>query len=281
MEISGSYDSCKDSIRRLIKDITREIRKARTFENGNKYIDLSRLTFIDSNLSVIIYAYIKILISTKQITSDDNYFIIPPIAESLNKHLNKNNFCSLWRGKAEQDSNNTIIKISENKNTTESIETLVSYVYLKLVELSMAENDINEFIAYLGEVCANSFQHGRTDNLYISGQFFPSRHELNLTFINFGKTFRQNIESFCFNEKYITWAFIEGNTTINSFGYGMSNFMALLNKYDADIVIISDNEIYSKENGIIKDEICSDLFLGGTLMNIKFKLNEYNIIKRC
>ena len=35
------------------------------------------------------------------------------------------------------------------------------------------------------------------------------------------------------------------------------------------------------ENGIIKDEICSDLFLGGTLMNIKFKLNEYNIIKRC
>ena len=185
MEISGSYDSCKDSIRRLIKDITREIRKARTFENGNKYIDLSRLTFIDSNLSVIIYAYIKILISTKQITSDDNYFIIPPIAESLNKHLNKNNFCSLWRGKAEQDSNNTIIKISENKNTTESIETLVSYVYLKLVELSMAENDINEFIAYLGEVCANSFQHGRTDNLYISGQFFPSRHELNFTFINF------------------------------------------------------------------------------------------------
>ena len=61
----------------------------------------------------------------------------------------------------------------------------------------------------------------------------------------------------------------------------MTYFMELLKKYDADVVIVSDNEIYSKENGIINDEVYSDLYLGGTLMNIKFKLNEYNIIKRC
>lgn len=281
MELSGSYDSCKNSIRKLIKDITQEIRKAKSFEIGNKYIDLSHLTFIDSNLSVIIYAYIKILISTKKITSDNKYIIIPPIAEPLYKHLNKNNFCSLWKGKVEEDSNNTIIKISENKNTTESIETIASCIYTKLADLLMAEDEINKFITYLGEVCANSFQHGETDNLYISGQFFPSRHELNLTFINFGKTFRQNIESLCTDGKYITWAFVEGNSSSNSWGYGMTYFMELLKKYDADVVIVSDNEIYSKENGIINDEVYSDLYLGGALMNIKFKLNEYNIIKRC
>lgn len=281
LKISGSYNSCKGSIKKLIKDITNQMNRKNFFAHREKIIDMSELTYIDSNLSVIIFGFIKSIITASSIFAVNIFKILPPKHDALKQVLYKNNFCKLWNDEALEDTHKTIIKIAEYKNTTDCIESTISDFYELFLNLKMSENDIYKFIAYLGEVFHNCFQHGNSKSVYFSGQFFPQKHELDVTIFNFGKTFKQNISNFIQDEKYISWAFLPQTSTDNSLGMGMCKFLDLLKEYNADIIMISDNEIYTIENGTTKDEIHRDLNLGGTLLNIKFKLDEYNIIKKC
>lgn len=277
--LSGTYCSSISSIAMLIKNINKELIKVRHIDTENKIVDLSRLEYMDSNLCVILYAYLKLLIRYRSNMTNENYYLAMPHEEKLATHLKKNNFCSLWGEKNKYDYNNTIIKISENRTDLESIIYLYKNLSPKLLNLGMKEDDVNEFISYLGELCTNAFQHGKSEYLYLSGQFYPNKHELDFTFFNIGNTFTENISKVGVSQKYISWAFIQGNTTSDSYGLGLSNFMDILNKYDADIVIISDNEIYHKKNGIIEDKIDEGIYLPGTMINIKFNLDEYNVLK--
>lgn len=281
LRISGSYNSCKASIKKLINDITNQINKKNFFAHRENIIDMSDLTYIDSNLSVIIFGYIKSIIVASSIFAANIFRILPPKQDVLKQVLCKNNFSKLWNGEELEDVHKTIIKISECKNTTACIENMLGDFYELFSNLKMRENDIFKFVACLGEVFNNCFQHGNAKSVYFSGQFFPQKHELDVTIFNFGKTFRQNISSFIHGEKYISWAFLPETTTDNSFGMGMCKFLQLLKEFNADIIMVSDNEIYTIENGIAKDEIHRDINLGGTLLNIKFKLSEYNIIEKC
>lgn len=280
LQLSGQYNSCKESIKKLIKDINMQLNKKRVFQLGAKCIDLRKLKYIDSNLSVVIFAYIKSLQNMSKISSGDEYKILPPDFEPLKIHLLKNNFCSLWQEDCHVDINGTIIKISEYKNAKQGVESVLSDFYPMFSGLQMREDDIYQFAQYLSEVINNCFQHGNSDTVYFSGQFFPTKHELDVTMLNFGTTFKDNIKLYIDDMKCISWAFQFGTTTSNSLGLGMYSFLTLIKKYNAEIVILSDNEIYTNENGCEKDEIHPDVYFGGTLINIKFKLNEYNIIKK-
>ena len=149
IKISGSYNSCKNSIKKLIKDITNQINKKNFFAHKEKIIDMSELTYIDSNLSVIIFGFIKSIVNASSMFAV-NFKIIPPKQDALRQVLYKNNFCRLWNDKALEDTHKTIIKIAEYKNATDCIESMLIDFYELFRNLKMSENDIFKFIEYLG-----------------------------------------------------------------------------------------------------------------------------------
>ena len=72
---------------------------------------------------------------------------------------------------------------------------------------------------------------------------------------------------------------MESNTTDdNSLGIGLARFMDLIKRLSADLILLSGNEVYSYEKGEERDDFNPNLYIGGTIINIKFNLNEYNFI---
>lgn len=283
LRIDSEYDSSCQSILNLVKNLEAQLLNLKPFNiKENSIIDLSNLHYIDANLSIILYAYLKLLRDLTPV----NLIIQTPKRQELDKLLSRNNFCSLWGGTLIEDEFKTIIKISENKNPTEAIKELITSVKPILKE-RFSNGYEDEFISSLGEVCVNAFTHGMTDGqLWIGGQFYPKKHELSLTIMNFGNTFIKNVVAYkkakgeeIKDYKFISWALIEHNTTLkNSLGIGLARFNDIVNKYNSDLVIISGEEVYKRENGIIKDYLVSEVWLPGTIINIKFYLNEENKI---
>ena len=281
--LAGRYDSSQKSILKLIKELNSQINSLGDFSQLKRLVfDLSDLNYIDSNISVILYAYLKEL-------DNSNYFpidIIAPLNKQVVNVLLKNNFCSLWEGDALNDDYLTYIKINKCENIRDCVKFNYEDLMPKLNVINMTADDKSEFLASLLEVNANSFQHGKCKDLYVCGQFFPNNHTLNLTFINFGRTFNQNFIGYhkinqlqLPKEFSISWAMQEGNTTDkDSLGLGLSRFLDNLTKYNADVIIISDNEIFCRSNEKLINKTINDLRFMGTILSVRFNLSDKNSI---
>lgn len=282
LKISGKYRTKRDSIMQLVNDISIQLYNLDPIDiKEDSLIDLSELKYIDSNISVILYSFIKFLINA----TPASISLIMPDNQELKKVFLKNNFSKLWGADAKIDTHDTIMKITETKNIKETTIELQNCFLPKLNKI-FSKGYQYEFISSLAEVCQNSFIHGNAKNVYFCGQFYPKLHKLCITIINFGNTFQENVISYMKEKnmsitdyKFISWAFIESNTTDdNSSGIGLARFMDLIKYLNADLILLSGNEIYSYEKGKERDEFNPNLYIGGTIINIKFNLNENNFI---
>ena len=281
-KLTGAYRSNSGSILQLVDDIESQIFKILPADiKDNAIIDISELDYIDSNISVILYAFIKLIINA----TPKNIKLWLPENEALQKLLLKNNFSLLWNDIPKDDYFDTVIRISENHTPTEAVQMLKDVVLPKLNKV-FNNGYQYEFVSALAEVCYNAFSHGNARNLYICGQFFPNQHKLRITLVNFGNTFQDNvIEFWKANDnvaiddlKFISWALIESNTTDkNSTGIGLARFMDVIKTQKAELIIISGNEVYTYLDGKSNDRWNQYLNIGGTIINITFNLNNENI----
>lgn len=281
--ISGRFDT--GSVLDLIKTLENRIKELGNLnEIEDLVIDFSDLEYIDSNISVILFAYIRFLDKNFKLKIN----ILAPKSEKVESVLFKNNFCSLWAGISLEDFNSTYLPITECLGIDACIKFNVNNLLPKLKLIEMSDENAFEFISAILEINQNAFQHGRCDNLYICGQFFPNQHELKLTLFNFGKTFKQNLISYLKSKKEntnlnynaIQWATKNENTTDpNSAGTGLTRFIDILNKYNSQITIISDNEILYNTNLQKFNAKLVEISLQGCLINVIFHLNDANCIK--
>lgn len=282
IKLSGRYDSTKSSIIKLVKTLEEQISRVNKLSKAKVFFDLSDVTYIDSNIAVIIYAYIKEIDNNTEL----DIIVKMPSDSKVNQVLFKNNFCSLWGDPSLPDINNTFVKIKGCININDCVNYTTSELFPMLDNLKMAKNNQYEFLEALFELNNNAFQHGKCDSLYVCGQFFPNNHFLNITYINFGKTFKQNYIKYIkrnnlsdFKESPIIWARKEGNSTeADSAGVGLLTFFDNLKKYNSQVIIFSDNEVYERDSNGERDNFIRDRFLG-TIITIKFNLNEFNCIK--
>lgn len=282
LKLDGEYVSTKESIIKLVTTISKQINHLRAIDIKSKpTIDLSKLKYIDSNISVILFAYLRLL----GFLTPADIMIAMPQRESLNKLLSKNNFSSLWNEEAKKDLNGTVIKITESKSIVQSVSEL-QYAVRPILEKVFNAEYSNEIISALAEVCNNAFERGNAKFLYMCGQFYPNIHKLCLTLVNFGDTFQDNFIRYSkdnqidINEnKYISWAMQENNTTeTDSLGLGLSRFMEVINHCNSELTIISGSEVYTFQNKEEYDEM-RKLDFKGTIINISFNLNADNFIK--
>ncbi len=283
--VSGRFDSRINSILNLIGMLDNKIKELGDLDEVEKVIiDLENLEYIDSNVSVILFAYVKYLCNNFAF----NMELVAPSNEKVTEVLFKNNFCSLWNDEGIKDYNGTYLKITECSNINDCVQLNINNLLPKLKQINMIDDDAFELIGAILEINQNAFQHGKCDILYVCAQFFPNQHELKLTLFNFGKTFKQNLISYLKNRKEntklnyraIKWATENGNTTdSNSAGTGLTRFIDVLKKYNSNLIIISDNEILLNNE---KDDFSANLIninLKGCLINVIFHLNELNCIK--
>ena len=283
--ISGRFDSGINSTLDLISTLDNKIKElGDTNEIDKLIINLKDLKYIDSNISVILFAYIKYLINNFEFGID----IITPTDNKVYEVLFKNNFCSLWNDNSIKDNNSTYLKITECLDINDCVLLNINNLLPKLKQINMTDEDAFEFIGAILEINQNAFQHGKCDILYICGQFFPNQHQLKLTLFNFGKTFKQNLISYLkskdinakLNYRAIEWATENGNTTdLNSAGTGLTRFIDILKKYNSKIIIISDDEILLNNQTDNFNANLVETSLQGCLINVIFNLNDLNCIK--
>lgn len=283
IKLQGRFDSSRKSIIELIKTLNTQISNLGNLSMLDELIiDLSDIAYIDSNISVILYAYIKEIDNNNKVLIK----IKGPIEEKVQEVLLKNNFCSLWNEQFSKDYKFTYIKIKSCKDIYDCINYTQNELSPHLTNLQMNNALQNELFESLFELNTNAYRHGKCDSLYICGQFFPNNHRLNLTYVNFGKTFRQNYIGYLKTNKIeeseknsITWAKRDGNSTeSDSAGVGLATFFDVLKKYNSNVIIFSGNEILEYNENIEMDDYIDTQFKG-CIINIKFNLNEKNSIK--
>lgn len=283
IKLKGRFDSSRKSIIELIETLNTQISNLGNLSLLNELIiDLSDIAYIDSNISVILYAYIKEIDNNNKVLIK----IKVPREEKVREVLLKNNFCSLWNETFSKDYKFTYIKIKSCKDIYDCINYTQNELSPHLTNIQMNNSLQNELFESLFELNTNAYRHGKCDSLYICGQFFPNNHILNLTYVNFGKTFKQNYIGYIKTNKIeesdknsITWAKEDGNSTeSNSAGVGLATFFDILKKYNSNVIIFSDNEIFEYNDNRESDDYIDTQF-NGCIINIKFNLNEKNSIK--
>lgn len=133
------------------------------------------------------------------------------------------------------------------------------------------------------ELMQNVKDHAESDILYVSGQYYPNKHKIELSFADAGvtipKKFLQKYESSKSDDLLIKWATEEGNSTknISSSGLGLYDIKESLNGI-GKLTIVSNYGYYSYEGE--DEEYLNRLEspLPGTLVNLTFYM--YNHDKR-
>jgi len=141
----------------------------------------------------------------------------------------------------------------------------------------------NVIVGNVWEIYANAFEHaGSPVGLFSCGQHFPRKHELTLTFVDFGVGIPSNVRRFLGDERYpaakaMQWAFREGTTTKPDDDIGRGVGLKLLKQFvqlNKGQLEVFSHEGYTR---VTKDGECHDqrqAYFEGTLVNIRLVCND-------
>lgn len=140
---------------------------------------------------------------------------------------------------------------------------------------------INESIFELFE---NARTHGRCDNIFTCGQFYPNKTpaRIDVTIVDMGKTIKANVNEFLngnlSGSEAIEWALKYGNTTktgTNPGGLGLDIIFDFIKLNNGKIQIVSSDGYWEYRRGDIQTAIFNGFF-PGTIANIEFNLDDKN-----
>lgn len=136
----------------------------------------------------------------------------------------------------------------------------------------------------IGEIFSNAFIHNDINEYYyfkyISDNLDNSKY-LFVNIIDYGNTIPKNVQHFLddkiIKEKtYIEWATKNGNTTrLGSGGYGLPTLLSYIREANGNLTILSGNELFSMESGIIHYNSQIEGVFPGTAICFKVKLYDF------
>lgn len=163
-----------------------------------------------------------------------------------------------------------------------------NYIEKEFIPKSGLKEQAGKYIKrYLSELFINSRTHGKTFNIFCSGQIYQKSDKLKLILMDIGATIPHNIANHKINGKLnyfhdndgeaIRWATASGNTTkIDTIGgLGLTDVKTFITENDGEIQIFSRNGWYSLKDE--KDSISSLYFpIQGTLVILDLKISNLN-----
>lgn len=182
------------------------------------------------------------------------------------------------------DKNGFNHKIFSCEKQIDTYNTTVPFDYFKSVK---GDENVEEFISYLdnlisktvfpkltegaqkcikkalSEIYINASMHSKGENVYVCGQYFPTKDELDFTITDTGIGFKKTIDSRYPNNdikndiEAIEWCLKKGNTTKKSpGGLGLDLLLNFLKLNNGKLQIVSKRGFYSSSNdNIIQKEL--------------------------
>lgn len=248
--------------------------------NSELVFDFNNVLFLQANLSALIGTIFEIL------ESKNNKIKLINFNTGVETILRKNEFLIPFGHKKIIDNYDTAIIYKKFKPN----DDIGFNEYIKTQLLNKSEfpshSEIlgREITKNIFEIYENARTHGKCDFIHTCGQFFPNTKNklLNFTIVDKGVNIKQNVSHFLKKDiiasDAIEWAMKKGNTTKTgntSGGLGLSLIFKFINLNKGSIQIVSSDGYYEYSNGKeVKKQL--DSIFEGTIVNIKFNLNDSN-----
>jgi len=212
------------------------------------FINFSGVRWFEANLSAVVAALIDHACTEHQ---NDVASIIPLNAEGKVKEiLGRNGFLPYYHLMTKTyDERYTVIKLQvlSLDDPKEILKSIMNELQPLILVRGIDESCFAPLKRNISEICENAKNHGGSKKIYICGQFFPQNNRLNLTFVNIGKTFYNNVSEMIDNKigypNAIEWALEEGHTTKKGSipgGLGLFELLNNIKNTNSKIQFISD-----------------------------------------
>lgn len=256
------------------------ISKYKNIKNTEIIFDFGKVTFLEANLCALIGTIFEML------ESKNNKIYIQNLESQVETILRKNEF--LLPFGFEKIFDNYATSLKYRKFTPNDDVGFNEYIKKELLNKSQFPSHSDklgkEITRNIFEIYENARTHGQCDYIHTCGQFYPKKQDkpLHFTIVDKGVNIKQNVSAF-FNQDInaadaIEWAMKKGNTTKTgdtSGGLGLAVIFEFIKLNRGKIQVISSDGFYEFKNGIISKNKLDSIF-DGTIVNIKFNLNDPN-----
>lgn len=204
------------------------------------------------------------------------------VSSKIKNVMQRNGFSKIFSLGRRPDPNNTTIEYRCFSATTENLEEFEKYTLLNIMNRSdmptMSTLVKDRIVDNILEIFNNVIDHAETQNAYVCGQYFVSRHKLVITITDLGKTIKENVSEYL--NRAVThsleWAIVSGNSTKNQDapgGLGISMLLEFLELNKGGFTLISADE-YLEINQKGKQYKFLRSNFPGTIVSISFNMKD-------
>lgn len=243
--------------------------------------DFSQVHFFEANLCAVLATIIEIL------EDSGKEVILQNFNNQVETILRKNGFLLAFGFSPILDRYQTSIRYQKfNPKIVADDSNFEQYIKAEL----LSKSDFPSHSILLGkhitlrifELYENARTHGLCNSIHACGQYFPKMpgKPLNITIVDTGKNFQENVSEFLKQEidavSAIEWGMQNGNTTKTgniSGGLGLDLIFQFVQHNKGKIQIISSNGFWEwHREAVFKKEMAHSF--NGTIANLRFNLND-------
>jgi hypothetical protein len=245
-------------------------------------IDFTKCQWIEANLCAILGASIHVNTLVGAKFTIVNLELKPYIKSTF---LN-NGFLEFIRNEKTRKNEHSGVPFAkyDMKNEKEFEDYIYKYILSTQNIPKMSEGAKKKIFRSIFELYQNSVMHSGADQIYVCGQYYFRKGRLALTMVEFGNTFKSNVQGYKLNfslytgAECIEWAVESGNTTKkinNAGGLGLDLIRDFLNMNQGKLQINSADGYWEEKKGVKFVREC-DFNFPGSIVNIEFNLRDLN-----
>jgi len=239
-------------------------------------LDFNNTSWFEANLLAILGALLN------RAENELNTIKILNLNSTLEELLLRNQFLSHFGGYNLQDYYRTTVKYTKFKSTEEKLfkhyldSELLSQKALPKMSDRLRKR-INESIF---EIFNNAVIHGKCQQIFCCGQYYPRKLKLDFTVVDLGVTIKKKVDEYLEQKlsgtQSIKWAVAENNTTKTGSipgGLGLKLIREFITLNCGKIQIISaDGYWEQKENEVMTQSFHNEF--PGTIVNLEFNIDD-------
>ena len=212
------------------------------------YYDMEQITFFEASLVPFFHSINQQLFEThenimynKINKTIEIFFIRSKFATKFNSKYVNVNLKDIYK---------TYIEFTEFKKEEEAGFYIIEKKLQDKKLIDFRDEIQVELISLIAELTNNSYEHGRSENSYFCGQYYPQKHKLSFSISNLGRTINENVKEKNIdfsNEKCLKWIFEEGTTTRRdgtNGGQGLFALKTVVKKLFGEITVISGYDYF-------------------------------------
>lgn len=212
------------------------------------YYDMEQITFFEASLVPFFHSINQQLFEThenimynKINKTIEIFFIRSKFATKFNSKYVNVNLKDIYK---------TYIEFTEFKKEEEAGFYIIEKKLQDKKLIDFRDEIQVELISLIAELTNNSYEHGRSENAYFCGQYYPQKHKLSFSISNLGRTINENVKEKNINfsdEKCLEWIFEEGTTTRRdgtNGGQGLFALKTIVKKLFGEVTVISGYDYF-------------------------------------